>query len=397
MAEIFKTLRLFISLAIPHIIKFIQRNKNIWVYGGRNGKFVDNTKYWFIWANENLPSIKHIWITNNQDTLNLLKYNNYKVFKPFSLQGMYFILRSKIFFYTHGASSIIRPIFLEGGIKFDFFHGIPMKTMRIEKTKKFNHVSGPNFKYSISKKLFNYYQKKYYDNDYLIIPSYIYADQFSSYSGKRIFEGYPRNIVFSWSQEKLLQLINFSVADVGFLASINSFSRRYIYMPTFREGAPDFIVDAFKNLEELNGIMVQQDAVFLLKLHPYTKTKVDFTNYSNIHVVDNEMDIYPFLPMMDCLITDYSSISMDFYFSDHVVIFYLFDLNEFIGTSRDIDFHPDELAKQSSALTWAEFINLIVNFDEVPTLKNQSGRGHFDSQIKPDLPKLAKLITDEIL
>ncbi|MDP2723104.1 MAG: CDP-glycerol glycerophosphotransferase family protein [Bacteroidales bacterium] len=382
---------------MPYLIWFIPRSPKIWVYGGRNGKFVDNTKYWFIWANQNLRNIKHIWITNDSETLKNLKNSNYLAFKPFSVRGLYYIIRGKIFYYTHGASSIVRPIFLVDGIKFDFFHGIPMKTMRLEKTGKFSQASEPKFRWSVSKKLYHYYKTRYTNSDYLIIPSRIYLDQFDGYPGERIFEGYPRNIVFQLSVNELLEIIQLSQADVQFYQEISSYSRRYIYMPTFREGCPDFITGAFRNLEELNTLMLEQQAVFLLKLHPYTKTSVDFSAYSNIKVVNNEMDIYPFLPFIDCLISDYSSISMDFYFSNHPVIFYMFDLESYVGTSRELDFNPQKLAGNSTALTWEELIGLIADFDHIPSLKDQSGNGHFGSQIVTDLPKLALYIKENIL
>lgn len=397
MSEILKTIRLFISLAIPYLIWFIPRNRKIWIYGGRNGKFVDNTKYWFIWANQNLPEIKHIWISNDETTLSLLKNNGFLGLKPFSISGLYYILRAKIFFYTHGATSIIRPIFLEGGIKFDFFHGIALKTIRLKKTQKFNQTLESGYKFNISKKLFNYYKSKYVKNDFLVIPSKLYASQFDDHTGKRLFIGYPRNIVFQYSKEELIRIINFSNKDKKFFEIIHKFDKRYIYMPTFREGTPDFINDAFPNLDELNNLMEKQNAVFLLKLHPYTKTKVDFSKYSNIVVVDNEMDVYPFLPFIDCLISDYSSISIDYYFSNQPVIFYLYDLDDFIGKSRDLDFLPQELAEESTAYNWDGLLKLIQDTEQIPLLQNQKGKLHFSSHIKPDLPQLANYIQKNIL
>jgi CDP-glycerol glycerophosphotransferase (TagB/SpsB family) len=109
------------------------------------------------------------------------------------------------------------------------------------------------------------------------------------------------------------------------------------------------------------------------------------------------MDIYPFLPFIECLISDYSSISMDFYFSKNKVIFYLFDLESFIGTSREIDFNPQKLAKKSTALNWHELLALINDFEKIPALTDQDGKNHFYSQIETDLPKLATYIKKNIL
>jgi len=143
--------------------------------------------------------------------------------------------------------------------------------------------------------------------------------------------------------------------------------------------------------------MIEKNAIFLLKLHPYTKTEVNFEQYSNLKIVDNQIDIYPFLPTISCLITDYSSISMDYYFSNKPVIFYLFDQKEFVRTSRNIDFNPTLLAKDSTALDWETFMTQLKNIDELPLLNEQSGKDHFLSHIKPNLEKLSQLIKNTIL
>lgn len=397
MKEVLRNIRLLVSLIIPYLIWFIPRSSKIWVYGGRNGTFVDNTKYWFLWTNEHEPSIKHIWISNDSETIALLRKNNYKAYKPFSLVGLYFVLRAKIVFFSHGATSIIRPIFLKTAIKFDFFHGIPLKTMGTEATKVFAKQSGPYFKYNLSKKLYSYYQKKYVYSDYLVIPSKLFTKMFTDFSGKRLYVGYPRNIVFQLNNNELKKIIYLSKEDIKFQEEISRYSLRYIYMPTFREGKPDFINEAFDSLGNLNDLMVKKNAVFLLKLHPYTKTKVNFEQYSNLKIVNNQIDMYSALPIMDCLITDYSSICMDFYFANKPVIFYLFDQKEYVNTSRKIDFDPTIIAPESTATNWEIFMTQLKDVEKLPLLNNQSGKKHFASNIKPNLKELSEIIKHTIL
>jgi len=395
--EILKSVRLLISLSLPYLVWIVPRSSKIWIYGGRNGAFVDNTKYWFLWANKYEPTIKHIWISNNSKTISMLRKNSYKAFKPFTLKGFYYILRAKIVFFTHGASSIIRPIFLKSAIKFDFFHGIPLKTLRVQSTKVYAQQFGPNINYKLYRKLYNYYHKKYAYSNHIVIPSKLFTKMFTDFSGKRLFVGYPRNVVFQLKKSELLKIISLNPEHLQFYAEITKYSKRYIYMPTFREGKPDFVTEAFNDLGVLNNIMIEQDAIFLLKLHPYTKTEIDFEQYSNLKIVNNQIDIYPFLPFINCLITDYSSISMDYYFSNNPVIFYLFDLNEYISTSRILDFDPTQLAKNSTALNWEAFLAHLRNIDELPLLDDQPGRELFLSHIKPDLNELSNIIKYDLL
>src|SRR6056297_63924 len=213
MLEILKTIRLFFSMGIPFLVRFIPRKKSIWIYGGRNGKFVDNTKYWFLWTNENLLQITHVWISSDKNTIKNLQEAGYMAYPPFSRKGFYYLLRAKIAFFTHGATSLVKPVFLEGAVKFDFFHGIPFKTLRIEKTKKYNTILEENFKYNLSRRLFNYYKKRYFLNDYIVIPSKLHETQFEDHSGKRLFFGYPRNIVFQNSAADNRRLIESSAVE----------------------------------------------------------------------------------------------------------------------------------------------------------------------------------------
>jgi len=395
--EILKSIRLVFSLAIPYIIQIIPRSSKIWVYGGRGGYFVDNTKYWFLWTTEHEPDIKHIWISNDSATISMLRKRNLEAYKPFSMRGFYFILRAKIVFYTHGATTIIRPVFLKTAIKFDFFHGIPLKTMGLGVTKTFQQQFDAKFKYTLSKKIYRYYKKKYVYNDYLVIPSKLFTKMFTDFSGERLFVGYPRNMVFQLEKKELLKIINFSQEGTHFYNEIKKYSRRYIYMPTFREGKPDFIKEAFKDLRTLNDLMIEQNAVLLLKLHPYTKTKVSFDEYSNLKIVNNQIDIYPFLPFIDCLISDYSSISLDYYFSNNPIIFYVFDLNEFIKTSRALDFNPVQIANETTAQNWNDFLILLKNIDQLTLINDQMGKELFASNLRPDLEKLSNIIKHDLL
>ena len=120
---------------------------------------------------------------------------------------------------------------------------------------------------------------------------------------------YPRCEPFFWKPEKLEEFIykNESSAVRDLYEKMSEYNQIYLYMPTWREDRSDFIQMSGIDFETLNSSLQHKRALFLLKLHPATNLNVDISQYSNILMVDKNIDIYPLLPATDVLITDYSS------------------------------------------------------------------------------------------
>ena len=126
-----------------------------------------------------------------------------------------------------------------------------------------------------------------------------------------------------------------------------------LYAPTFREDAES---DA-KILSHFDAKAVKDalgDVEILVRLHPQVHTSsiptgiTDVTDYPNV----NEL-----CAKADMLITDYSSICMDFVLQNKPVVFYAFDLDSYKG-ARDFyfkyeDYVPGPIAKTSEELAAA--------------------------------------------
>ena len=72
-----------------------------------------------------------------------------------------------------------------------------------------------------------------------------------------------------------------------------------------------------------------------LKVHRVTPMPYKMS-FSNIVVLDNSLDIYPLLPLFDLLISDYSSIMSDFAQLKKPMLFYTFDIQQYIENSRNV-------------------------------------------------------------
>ncbi|MFV0498488.1 MAG: CDP-glycerol glycerophosphotransferase family protein, partial [Bacilli bacterium] len=73
-----------------------------------------------------------------------------------------------------------------------------------------------------------------------------------------------------------------------------------LYAPTYRE-------DKFNGLDiESLSEKISKDYIIIVKYHPHMKIR-KFSNLKNVIVLDGDKVITDFLPIVDCLVTDYSS------------------------------------------------------------------------------------------
>lgn len=166
-----------------------------------------------------------------------------------------------------------------------------------------------------------------------------------------IVTGYPKeDWLFHPVEESFSQLLGAPEA------------KRYImWLPTFREaeghlanlneysvgketGLP--VVDTVEKLKKLNDLLISEETVIVIKLHPFQKrSAVKCEGFSHIVLIENEdldrMDIpiNRLLGKADALISDYSSAAVDYLILDRPMGFLLEDVEEY-EKSRGFVFDP---------------------------------------------------------
>ena len=134
-----------------------------------------------------------------------------------------------------------------------------------------------------------------------------------------------------------------------------------LYAPTFREN--DFHLDKIelpiKKLCQMENVRV------ILRVHPEVKNRMDITEYG-ASVIDGNCfsDIYELYMASDIMITDYSSVSIEYSLLRRPILYYMYDLEEYI---KERDFYFDYLEHLSGPIikTEDELINAVENIDEV--------------------------------
>lgn len=232
----------------------------------------------------------------------------------FSLKGLWKILRSKYVFLTHGPGDVIYAWFGSRKIVTYIGHGVPLKAFMFTNKNAtkldlfFQRLEFPGYKYVISTSK---------------------ADQaslmkcFDKNEQDVLITGLPRN-----------DLINNPSSDLASL--FPSFEKRILYAPTHRDDskAQFFPFDDI-NLEALNSYLKQKNYILILRGHINDKSKgLDVSASSNIKTLN--FDVYPeiqnILGSFDLLVTDYSSMYIDYLLTLKPIIFIPYDLEEYINT-----------------------------------------------------------------
>lgn len=196
--------------------------------------------------------------------------------------------------------------------------------------------------------------------------------------------GYPRNDVMIRAKERRDSLL--ASLDQSFL----KYDKILIWLPTFRriaknqEGENLKLYNAFNisdfDVDKFNQILESQNAVCLLKPHYFYLDKIPNNNYSHIKIIDEEwlldrkITLYHLLACTDLLITDYSSVMIDYTLIDQPVICFSTDLEEFKRTQGLYfdDFEswvPTQFIQDED--TFFDYLEMILNDSKDPYLEKR--------------------------
>lgn len=334
------------------------RKRNRYAFGSFRGAFNDNAKYLYVWLSENADNADAAWLSNNRNTVRLVRSFGLRSYYVLSMRGVLFALTSRYWFFNSYTSDIM--FCLSGGaVCVNLWHGVGLKRT------DFNTISGPMGDRFIRKKpreVF-YHPESFRRPDYLIssapFQTSMFAKAFRIPESRCLEFGYPRNRILRVSDGERRSFVSRFEPEttMSLIDRTSEYDNVYIYMPTWRDSQRRVFTQSM-DLSRLNEIMKEANALLLLK--PHANTIVDgVSDYSNISLVTSNTDVYPLLPYTDVLITDYSSILYDYLIMpDKGVILYLYDYEEYI-CERDFYYPYDGNVAGVRAYSFEELIECI--------------------------------------
>lgn len=134
-----------------------------------------------------------------------------------------------------------------------------------------------------------------------------------------------------------------------------------LYAPTFRE------IDFHKEKVSLHikKLSKTENIRLILRLHPEIKNKLDIAEYAENIIDGNKYaDIFDLYMLSDILVTDYSSVSIEYSLLMKPFLFYMYDLEEY---TKERDFYYNYLDSLPGPIikTEDELIYAISNIDSI--------------------------------
>jgi len=303
----------------------IPKNKNLVLLGANiGGKFVGNTKYFYIYLNKKNVDFEYFWITKNKKLYKKLLDKGLPVVHLNSLKGIWSVLRANLLVVEQGAKDITGRTFLIGNYNIiNTWHGILIKKVFFDIK---NRSKYDKFVHNLLKWEFKSY-------DFIVSTSDCVSENLkTAFLNDNVkIVGYPRNdLLFDES-------LKFN--DYKKELKLDKYKKIFLYAPTHRKRR---LIKPFskRNIEELNRYMKDNNYLFLIKTHPAVATQFkNLSDKSNILLIPQKIsDAHEIFIYSDVLITDYSGVMFDFSLTRKPIIFYPFDYKEY---SQERGFYYD--------------------------------------------------------
>jgi len=300
---------------------FIPKSKRLVSISSNGGKYyAGNAKAMYEYLKKDNFFIPYYFLTNKEKYEKLSK-NDKSIRYYYSLKSFFIIFRSKTILVSHGYKDF-------PGFFINFFqnfillhHGLCSKVTSFlnKKNKEFkkriweyiNHIANQKFHTIVTSDFERYFLSSTY-----FLSRY-----------KIHITGYPRNdVLFNKSKKEKYKTRNKAYKNL-------------LYVPTWREHE---ITEIFPfedfDFNKLISFLQDNNIKLYIRFHPNnyqnSREKVEkyFLTKSIIDLGPDKLDdVQDFLPEVDVLITDYSSVCQDFLFLDRPMIFIPYDLQELNG------------------------------------------------------------------
>ncbi|MDR1616651.1 MAG: CDP-glycerol glycerophosphotransferase family protein [Syntrophomonadaceae bacterium] len=331
-----------ITTGIFYLLKPFPKRKNLIVFGADAGNgFAGNSKYLFLEALKH-PEIQAVWITKNRDTLNVLREKGYEAYMAKSRKGFWMQLRAATAIMTHSIKDDFWFLCMAGAVSVNLWHGVGLKCSWFRNKNSYGGrvirwTNGLRKNLAMIFVKTNMTAKKYVVSTSENVSAY-YPDTYNV----------PVSNIFNLGQTRNDVLFDDSLEE-GFLPDYFKNQKVITYMPTHRnygknKGKAESSIGNNIDYQRLSEMLQRFGYIFIVKHHRFLTGRAEqrdkFPNVIDITQENYNLDSQMILKYTDILITDYSSCYTDYLLLDRPVIFFCYDLEEYLQ-KWDLNFEYD--------------------------------------------------------
>lgn len=334
------------------------------VIGRDEGKFVDNAKYFLLQATPALrPNVRCVFVTERRDVADMLLDSDYEVMLYPRWRSVCFLLRAGTLIADSTEWHMRLRRFLTVRCRHvQLWHGVGYK--RIELGQWRNEAVGRGWRswpvlraVRSAKRVFVGRVVRY---DLVNTTSAFYRDEVfkpAFRSSHFTALGYPRNTFGELNEAA--KAMAWRNVDSGITRNLRAWladgRRMVLVAPTFRDTRASPMGLTAATLTLLDSWCEQQRVELVFKFHP-AERQASAVEGRHLHLCSPESDLYPLMPISSALITDYSSIYMDYLLLDKPILFLVPDLDEYVSKDRQLQFDFREMTPGPKAATWDELV-----------------------------------------
>ena len=323
----------------------IRPDSHIWLFSSTdNSHYNYNSRYLFEYVKENLPEITPLFVINDPELRNSLssKYGKQYFIETENIQGIRQALSAGVWFTSAGLPAYGTGLHKKRLI-INLWHGVPLKKIAL---------LDPNLK-----KAARIYFKKIFSENYTcilttsheLIP--LMARSFAVSEDKIKVWGQPRN-------DGLFQK-NDCREILGQL--LPEYTKTVLYAPTFRDYGQVQLFP-FKDFDQkqLEAFLDEKNMLLFIRTHVAEQGSAAPYLGKRIRFLGNEQaeDVTGILNIFDCLITDYSSIYIDYLLTDKPMIFLPYDRQQYLD-GRGMNFDYDDVTPGPKPETFNDFLDAL--------------------------------------
>lgn len=360
-------------------------DKSIWVFSSTdNEEFNYNSRALFLYVRKNRPEINAVFVINNEQKRKQLTAQYGEHFcETQSLRGMMRVCRAGVWFTSAGL-----PVYAIGiGKKhtiINLWHGVPLKKIALMEAEA-----------SYFKKL--YFRKVFSDNYKAIVTTAkelipIMAQSFAVEESRIKVWGQPRNDDLNACRMGMVTIHD----KPKWMKKIPE-SKAVLYAPTYREyGSTAWF--PFEDWDEavFADFLEKQNLVLYLRTH--LKESGSYHRFLGERVIDLGSDVLEditdALPLFDLLITDYSSIYIDYLLLDRPMLFLPYDKEEYLA-KRGMNFEYDEITPGAKPASMGAFMQSIMDAFVTDAYRDERTRvNHILNEV---MEPCSEMICDKVL